>query len=172
MKKLMILVVCAVMAVCLAACEGKVEPSAKTGVVGEENVQIPSPFVDFKTLAEAEEAAGFEMTVPESMDGKQQSLIQAAKSSEGDSYDMIQVFYGSESEICIRKGKGSEDISGNYEEYQKSTSLDINGIKVSARGNDEKIYVAVWTDGGYTYSIDAQGGLDTDTVTAAIAEVR
>ena len=75
--------------------------------------------------------------------------------------EVIQVFYEkddqSDSTILIRKGIGSDDISGDYNTYNEKTQLDINKNQIMEQGNDGKVMLATWTDAGYTYSVSTPG---------------
>lgn len=120
-----------------------------------ETVGMPNPWTDHKTLKEAEDTAGFSITVPEYITGYTQTMIQTLDK------EVIQVFYQkddqSEEEILVRKGVGSEDISGDYNIYSEKTQLDINENQIMEQGKDGKVMLATWTDAGYTYSVSTPG---------------
>ena len=60
-------------------------------------VQIPNPFTSRAGLTDAAKAAGFELAVPEKVNGSPRRDIQTIDG------EMIQVFYGDEDdEVCIR----------------------------------------------------------------------
>lgn len=86
---------------------------------------------------------------------------------------LVQAAYESSdgSRILIRKAFGTEDISGDYEEYTDAQAADADGRKVTLRGNGGKIYVSVWKDGGYTYSVSTNHGLGKETVLSIIKGV-
>ena len=131
------------------------------------HVQLPNPFTDHSTLTEAAKAAGFDLAVPENVNGNPRSGIQTMNG------EMIQVFYGGEdNEVCIRKAPGDEDISGDYNSYAHITSEDVNGIHVTLKGENNLIHLALWTSGGYTYSIFARAGMIGDDMTSLIASVK
>lgn len=171
MKKLIAITLCAFMAMSFAACSNN-SPSndnPQKQVIGGD--EIPNPFVDCDTMADAEKIAGFNITVPEKMlEGYAQKLIQAVEK------EMVQVFYeNGEKEILIRKAKGSEDISGDYNEYKENNTVTVGSLKVSTRGNDGKVNVAIWVDEEYTYSITAnlgETGLDVNTINDMVGSIR
>lgn len=122
---------------------------------------IPNPFIDAETLEEAEEAAGFSITLP-TLDVSGDTVIYRAMKGE-----MIEVIYKDEynrEEYRIRKGLNMEDdISGVLYEYAETQTLETeNGIKVTVYGEDaqgDSWGTAVWTqdageDTRYSYSID------------------
>ena len=199
-KKWMALVLCAVLSLSLVACgtsgnnmqndttddtsnsttddttndtgstnSGATDTDTSTDSEDDGNVQITSPFVDCETLEEAGELAGFDISVPDEIDGGYtQGTIQAVEN------EMIQVIYTTEAgeEITLRKGTGTEDISGDYNEYAEENTLDVDGTSVTARGSDGLVYAATWTDGTYTYAITASAGLESDSVSALVPSIQ
>ena len=132
----------------------------------ENTVQLPSPFTDRATLAEAAEAAGFPLAVPAYVNDSPRRDIQTIDG------EMIQVFYGDgDGRVCIRKAPGSADISGDYSAYAQTETLEVNGTSVTLKGEDGLAYLAIWTWGGYTYSIHARSGMDSAAMTALVRSV-
>lgn len=130
-------------------------------------VQIPNPFVDHATLEEAAQAAGFELAVPAKVSGSPQRHIQAIDNK------MIQVFYGDdESEVCIRKAPGDDDISGDYNVYDQVGTVDVDGLSATMKGESGLIHLAIWTNDGYTYSILARTGMSDADMTTLIRSVK
>lgn len=163
----MLVLMCAATMTSMAAC-GVKEPVTtevtkaitETKTVEEqetvgETVGMPNPWTDCKTLQEAGDNTGFSITVPEKIDGYTQTMIQTLDK------EVIQVFYekndNSDETILVRKGTGSDDISGDYNKYNEKTQLDINGNQIMEQGNDGKVMLATWTDAGYTYSVSTPG---------------
>lgn len=160
----------------------------------EDLVEIPNPFIDCDSLEDAKKIAGFEIRVPDSIDGYSDRFIQAI-----DQY-LIQVFYYAPSEISddtgnttfsenteitenaaytedsrdqilFRKAIGTDDISGDYNSYSEEQSLSINDTDVTCKGNDGKLYVITWTDGTYAYAIDSSAGLDLETAKTLVTQL-
>lgn len=108
------------------------------------SVQAINPFIDTKTLEEAQEIAGFELNVPRAEDPYTVLNYRAVEGS------MIEIIYWDEKGTegyRIRKAVGSEDISGDYSEYalEKTVTL-ADGTKVTLRGDEEDQWsLAVWT---------------------------
>lgn len=129
--------------------------------------QLPSPFTGHATLAEAAKAAGFELTVPEKVDGSPRRGIETM------SGEMIQVFYGDdENKVCIRKEAGSGDISGDCNQYSQTKTVEINGSSVTMRGEDGLVMVAIWENGGYTYAVTSGAGMSAAAMTALVRSVK
>ena len=132
-----------------------------------DSVQIPSPFTDHATLAQAAQAVGFELTVPEKVGGSPRRDIETM------SGNMIQVFYGNgENQVCIRKEAGSGDISGDYNRYAETKTADVNGSSVTMRGEGGLVMVAIWESRGYTYAVTARAGMRAADMTALIRSVK
>ena len=150
-------------------------------VIGD-NTQIPNPFVDCDTLADAAALAGFDIIVPDSVDGYEERTVTAVEN------DMIQVMYlHGDDEICVRKAAGDEDCSGDYNAYSEEKTVTVGDREVTLRGNNGKVMVAVWTEGGYSYSIgvyaytqhndgvadpESNSGMAEDAITALAAQVQ
>lgn len=162
MKKLVAIMLSAVMVLAFTACS---KQSA--------GAQIPNPFVDCKTIKEAEKIAGFQVMVPDKIpEGYTQSRIQAIQDN------LVQIIYiNGENEITYRHGKGGEgngDISGDYSEYKENDTIMAGDLKVSIRGNDGKVNDAIWTDGEYAFSITANPGgtgLDKTVIISMIESI-
>ena len=117
---------------------------------------IPNPFVDTKTLEEAEEEAGFSILLPEGTKPYDRQIYRAMKGQ------MIEVIYvdGDNREIYrIRKGKNLEDdISGIYFTHAVSDTLQSDSVEITVKGEEKDQWTAaVWTqeeDGTkFSYSI-------------------
>ena len=133
----------------------------------DNSTQIPNPWEDCSSLEEAQQLAGFSIQVPDYIDGYPARSIQVMDTS------IIQVLYEAENDqqILIRKGTGSDDLSDDYNTYSETEQITINEHDVTLRGNDGKIMVAIWSDGSYSYAIDASG-LTSEKMTALIEQVQ
>ena len=131
-------------------------------VVGGENVQIPNPWTDHETAADMEAGAGFAFSAPETANG----LAATAYRTMG---GLAEVDYGDgDNEITLRKGEGKDDVSGVFTTYAEQKQLDVNGVAVTASGENGAYMLATWTDGGYSYSVYSAGGLTEQALTEII----
>lgn len=141
-------------------------------VPSSENVQIPDPFEGFSTLEQAVKAAGFEMSVPDAPKGYETAIYRVNTGTQ-----MLEVIYSDkdlENEDAveayrIRKAIGSDDISGDYNDYSEKNEVSVSGNQVTLKGNDGKVFVAIWTSGEFTYAIDIDmngQGLSSEDVIA------
>lgn len=173
MKKIVTFALCAAMAspspACDAGADGKTNGNAQTTAV----VQIPDPWTDCESLEKTAELTGFDMAAPDAIDGFSSRIIRAMDK------DIIEVIYQTENtdegEIRIRKGVGGEDISGDYNRYAESSTVHVGDLRVTMKGADGQISLAIWTSGGYTYSVGLGGsadGISSDEMSALVAAVR
>ena len=163
MRKLITAILLLTAILALAACGGSQEPEET------ETTNMGNPWVDCATLEEAADLAGFSIAVPDRIEGYPNTFIQAAENS------MIQVYYsdtnpGDGDRVLIRKGVGTEDISGDYGEYPEVETASIHGVDVTLKGEDGLVHTAIWTQGGYTYSIS--GGLSREQIEELVELVK
>ena len=116
-----------------------------------ESVAVVSPYQEVNSLQEASKITGFDMKVPESIGEYNNWLISVIDGN------IIDVRYLSSDEqstgIFIRKSRGDEDISGDYNTYSTNITEHIDGKDVNLRGDGEKIFVVAWTEDGFSYAI-------------------
>lgn len=153
------------------------------------NVEIPNPFEDCATLEDAAALAGFSLTAPEKIEGYGERTIMAMKD------EMIQIVYCnadeqnspsdedldtvdwekidfSSNEVTIRKAAGNEDISGDYTEYSSINTVMVDEMQVTMRGNDELVYTATWSNGGYTFAVSAGNGMSSESMIELVSAVK
>lgn len=183
MKTILVFLLVGAMALSFAACGNNSdpnrtpkEPDAGMMVGGdpaawgpaEDPVGIPNPFTDYETLEEAVSAVGFGFVVPDAIQGHEISLIQVLGEN-----SMIQAIYGEdEVDVLVRKAVGSDDISGDYNNYSQTGEKTVDGRTVTVKGENDRVMVALWTEGGYAYSIGVGDGMDPDSMTALIATIQ
>lgn len=161
MKKIIILALCLAMTFAATACSKENPPTPESS-----GTQLANPFVQCDTLEAAAETAGFEMTAPETVEGYSEKAISAIKES------LIKVSYSNGTDsLTIRKGKSSEDISGDYNQYEENGTLDIDGLSLTIKGNDGKINVAIWSADDYSFSITSSEGLTSDQASELVKEI-
>ena len=130
------------------------------------NAQIPNPWQEYKTVSEAAKATGISFSAPEKFESYNVSYVQAMDG-------IIEVRYSNGSnEICVRKGKGTDDISGDYNVYKNVSEKEIGGNTVTLKGSGDGVSSAVWTDGTYSYSIYSENELTNKLVESIVAEMR
>ena len=124
------------------------------------SAQIPNPFVDCDTLAQAEQLAGFSLTLPADIKAHGISVLPG---------DMIQVLC--EHGLSIRKALGDEDISDDYNTYPQVETVAVQGHAVTLKDEGDQVTVAVWTADGYTYAVHSETGLSRDAALSLAFQV-
>ena len=117
------------------------------------SAQIPNPFVECDTLAQARQLAGFSLTLPADVQAAGISVLPGK---------MIQV--RGDNGLSIRKALGQEDVSGDYNAYPQTETLPLQGTEITLKGTGDQVMIAVWTRGGYTYAIQSLAGLSREAV--------
>ena len=128
-------------------------------IIETDDNQIANPWSEVDSIVEAKAITGFDFTVPESIDGKSQSLTQVMND------EMIEVRYGDD--IIVRKSKGSDDNSGDFNSYDVTREEDGLVLK----GNGDTYNCITWTNGDYAYSITSGSGLSLDTITEVVNSI-
>ena len=169
-KRSALLACSALLAVSLAACSQPAAPDAAStpDTAASDTTQIPNPWTECTTLADAAALTGYDFTVPDSVDGYPDVTIAVLESEQ-----LTEVQYSSgNARLCLRKAPGSDDISGDYNQYAESNAVDVDGRSVTLQGNDGQVQLATWLDGDYTYSIgiyrEDGTGLTADEMTALV----
>ena len=124
--------------------------------------QIANPFRDAQTIAEAENGTGFSFTIPDTIGDYTISSISYIPDM------MIQVVYARSEDdtIMIRKGVGTDDISGDYYVYSDIRQEIVNENTLTVKGNDGMYSCVIWNDGTHTYSITSDRPMAADDITA------
>lgn len=175
-KKLVILTLCG-MVVTSALAGGMATQTFATETDGTPMViatldnqnQIPSPWKDYESLKDAQDAAGFKVKLPKKISGYKKSVIQAIDK------EMLQVFYEKgDAEILIRKAPEAQgkDISGDNNEYAKVSKVKKNGKTITIKGTAKKKNLAIWSDGDYSYSVSSSKGLSQKALLKIVKQVQ
>ena len=131
-----------------------------------DNTQIPNPWQEYKTVSEAAKAAGISFSAPEKLEGYKVSHVQVMDG-------IVELRYSNgNNEIRVRKGKGTDDISGDYNVYKNVSEKKIGGNAVTLKGNGDGVSSATWTNGTYSYSIFSENELTNKLVESIVAAMR
>lgn len=68
---------------------------------------------------------------------------------------------GTEDCAVFRKSPGDGDNSGDYTVYTAEQTLEAGGLAVTLKGEGERFYLALWSDGSYSYSLRLSRGADS-----------
>lgn len=137
-----------------------IDPEAKTE--DGDSTQIPNPLTGHESLAELAKAVGFDIKAPTVPAGY------VADAYIDISGELAEVFYENGSDTLLyRVSKGEGDNSGDCNTYSTQKTVNVNGVSVEMRGND-KVNVAVWSNGGFAYSVSSEQGIAEADVIAAV----
>ena len=172
MKKILLMsLLCLTIVACGKKEEAKQETAEITNVAQEQDYGVPNPYEIVDTLDEASKIAGFNLSVPPTYGDYKKQVIQAIED------DMIEVIYFEEETqyegLRIRKAKGTDDISGDYNEYKNVETVKVGDYDVTEKSDGKNIFVATWTDGTYSYAIDvAEASLTKDTIANLVSNIK
>ena len=130
--------------------QGNAEITETVAFASEPLSEIANPLVEYgssmDSLSAAQEAVGFTLTVPGSVTPENFIVISGAT---------LEVDFDGG---YIRKAKGGEDISGDYNAYDAVETKTAEGKDVTLKGNAGKFMLAIWTEGDYTYCVGVTDG--------------
>lgn len=157
MKKILLMLLLCLAVVSCGKKEEVKEEVAEVSTTQSQDYGVPNPFEIVDTLDEAAKIAGFSLEAPTEYADYNSLVIQAIAD------DMIEVIYFDAEKthegLRIRKAVGTDDISGDYNEYKEENIVKVGNLEVTEKGNDGNISVASWTDGTYSYSINVDEAL-------------
>lgn len=144
--------------------------AVRTDSADDPSLQAENPIQEVSGMEEAKAIVGFDLQLPEAQDPYTKIVISVVDNS------MLEVSFqtadGSEEGFCIRKAQGDSDISGDYNTYASTETVTVGGRTVTMKGDGTTVSAATWTDGAYTYAIDAQAHpMSADDMTALIAAI-
>lgn len=145
--------------------------SADGGIIG-----MPNPWSEYDSLADAENAAGINVSVPEEIAGGTADAYRVLDTAE---HGFIEIIYADKADgdetARVRKAGDTEeaDISGDYNTYAYSAELDADGVKISVRGDaDDTIKLAVWQNDGSSYALSFENGVSGDELSEAVKGIK
>ena len=116
--------------------------------------QLPNPQHQHNTVEALEAAVGFPVPVPAAPAGFSFALIQDIGGT------LAELRWSDEvQELTYRVSRGGSDNSGDYTVYPASGTLTVRDASVQWRGDEGGIRVALWTQGGFSFSLRASDGL-------------
>ena len=130
--------------------------------VVDDNVQVVNPLTEYNSLWDAEESVGFKLGIDLSdYDNLSYVVI---------NNEILEITYSdSDNNLILRKAKGSEDISGDFNTYDVSDNVGVNGVDVSVDRSGNNILVRFVYD-DYSYSLSSNY-LDSDQMLEFVKEI-
>ena len=80
-------------------------------------------------------------------------------------------YLNGDTSLCFRKSRGIADNSGVYNEYSVNKKLTVAGCNVTLKGEGDKMILALWDDGTFSYSLYAEPGVSEDSVVKMIGNI-
>ena len=134
--------------------------SASDTVGSEEYTSIASPLVTYDSLKAAASALDFTPIVPDEA-GKADVTIIAG--------DTLQLSWQEDETFFIyRTAEGDADISGDYNSWAATETVELCGRDTTLKGDGETVSVVLWQQEGMTFSLTADPGVSVEKVEAII----
>ncbi len=128
-----------------------------------------NPIVDYKSLGEAETAIGYSFMQPGMMpDGYAANRYMVIDNK------TIEVNYdydGSAISYRAMRNAANDDISGNYNTYGQTNTLNYNNVDYNTMGDNDLISVANWRTGDMSYSLMFDNPVDSDTFQSIVSSI-
>ena len=132
-----------------------------------ENMMIANGIVEKDSLEQLSEAVGFSVA---GVTGLPFAPEKVTYWSYWD--DLAQVEYEGEGQSAMfRQSEGTEDNSGDYNEYACVKESLVGDLQVTLKGETEQYTLAIWTDGESSYSIAIEAGLSEEAWTVLIESI-
>ena len=87
---------------------------------------------------------------------------------------MFEIIYasGEDETARIRKAPGADDVSGDYNEYAETETVDAGGVSVTMKGENGLVKLAIWTNGDYSYALSVENAIGQSDMAALVANVQ
>lgn len=120
----------------------------------EGDVQVISPIQEASSLVELSGLVGFGVR-PAALPFTPEETVYCAYWNE-----LAQVQYSGQGQTATyRQSAGESDNSGDYTTYHHVAELTTGGLSVTLKGEADAYVLAVWMDGGFSYSLRLSQGL-------------
>ncbi|NCB63364.1 MAG: copper amine oxidase N-terminal domain-containing protein [Clostridia bacterium] len=138
------------------------QSSVKDGVVAlkkNSQTQIPNPMKQYATLDEALAVLDFQPGIPTALPtGFERSAVWVIDAT------LLDVRYHSgDKEILFRAAKGTDDVSGDYNEWDSTIIQPEGKTNYTLKGNGDTVSLVVWNDGVISYSLSFLPGVSVET---------
>ena len=130
--------------------------------------QMPSPLVAYTSVRDAWAVAGLPVYTPTLLPVgyAQKDIIVIDRS-------LAEIFYRNEAgkEILFRMAKGDADISGDNAVYEVNQVVQIGRQYIRVKGTEKRVSLALWSRGGYTFSLSFKEPVSIEAVQAIVSTV-
>lgn len=107
-------------------------------------------YVDFQSQTQADQAAGFSLSAPSSINGysnKTYAIVEDYIS------DVMYADDGGQVAVIVHKCKKNDLEKADTNKYRQTNIVDIDGMEVSLKGSDDLVQSMTWSDGGFYYQV-------------------
>ena len=133
----------------------------------EPETMIANGMVEVTSREELSEAVGFPVKAAQTLPFFPQSVLYPSYWGE-----MAQTDYANGPEsACFRQSPGTQDNSGDWNEYPAQETIEVSGSTVTLKGEKDAYTLAVWSDGTYSYSLSLTAGQTAEVWTHIVAGV-
>ena len=127
---------------------------------------MPNPFTTYGTLDEAADSVDFSIILPDKPAWATEVLYRVSNT------DLLEIIYnGDGMQYRIRKAAGDQDISGDYNIYSELTDVTFQDVNLAVKGDDGKVALVTWLNGGYSYSVSFSDQISLDEAEAFISVI-
>ncbi|QUH31811.1 DUF4367 domain-containing protein [Vallitalea guaymasensis] len=133
----------------------------------DQPTKIANPYIEYNDVATAIEELGYDAMVPAKMP-EEYTLSNIVLIND----TILSIDYETASEkINYRTSEGTEDISGDFTNYENVKQIQIDNNDITIKGNDDKIHLASWKHNNQSFSIYSKQGLSQKQVISIIENI-
>ena len=161
MKKTLLFITSVLLVLAIAGCHKEKKEE-------DPMMNMPNPFSELESLKDAVKEVGFDLEIPDSFNGSAKYIYRVMNR------EMIEVICVDENgnEVArIRKAKGSDDISGDFNDYPDVT-MDNSLRNITFKGKDGKYVLAVWQEKDHSYAVSVVEGKTLDEMQELLKLIR
>lgn len=130
--------------------------------------QVVPDIAEYGSLGKLSEAVGFKVREVRACPFNPEQITYTAYWK-----TMAQIVYaGKDDTLVFRMSAGTEDVSGDYNEYSDVKDCSTGGITVTIKGDDGQYNLAVWESEGYSYSVSITNGIPEKKMLEIVQSVR
>lgn len=115
------------------------------------SLEMVNPWTEYKTIDEAEKAAGFSFSTIKSAE-----INTVAVMITEDMNVIKATFYDGDNLITIKKGNTTNDISCDSRDFKNSIEETKDNITLTYKGNNDTYGLVSWIKDNYSYSISCE----------------
>lgn len=129
---------------------------------------IVPDIVEYNTIEELSEAVGFNVPKINQIPFEVEEVTYTVYWKE-----LAEIEYANNEDLIIfRKSVGSEDNSGDYNDYPAINEVLINELAVTLKGNSDRCNLAIWEKDGYSYSLLSSAGVTEAEMSEMVKSVQ